>query len=200
LRKRNRIKRTIKRLIPAILVLLVVQFVVVELLLIGNAVPDQEKETEYLIILGAGLNGETPSLSLYERLKTGLDYLLKYPDTKVVVSGGQGRGESITEAEAMRRYLIANGISHDRILSESMATSTMENFKYSKKLIEEVTGKPVGEISFVTSSFHILRSKMLAKRNGLKAYAISSKTPDQVIIQMYFREYFAFFKSLIIDR
>ena len=200
MRKRNRIKRTIKRLIPAILVLLVVQFVVVELLLIGNAVPDQEKETEYLIILGAGLNGETPSLSLYERLKTGLDYLLKYPDTKVVVSGGQGRGESITEAEAMRRYLIANGISHDRILSESMATSTMENFKYSKKLIEEVTGKPVGEISFVTSSFHILRSKMLAKRNGLKAYAISSKTPDQVIIQMYFREYFAFFKSLIIDR
>jgi len=167
LRKRNRIKRTIKRLIPAILVLLVVQFVVVELLLIGNAVPDQEKETEYLIILGAGLNGETPSLSLYERLKTGLDYLLKYPDTKVVVSGGQGRGESITEAEAMRRYLIANGISHDRILSESMATSTMENFKYSKKLIEEVTGKPVGEISFVTSSFHILRSKKLAKRNGL---------------------------------
>ena len=197
--KRNK-KRRIKKIIGAFLTVVAIQFAAAELLLIMNSKSDAETQTDYIVILGAGLNGETPSLSLHERLKAGVEYLRKYPDTYVVVSGGQGRGETITEAEAMRRFLTSNGIDEDRILLESSATSTMENFKYSRRLIEERTGKPAGKVSFVTNSFHILRSKLLAKRNGLDAYAISVKTPEQVLVQMYLREYFALIKSLIVDK
>lgn len=198
----SRVKRKpkYKRTLAFLLVVMILQFAIIEGLLIYSGRSDTEVSTDYLIVLGAGINGETPSLALHERLLAGLRYLEKYPDTKVVVSGGQGRGEAITEAEAMRRFFVSNGIDEGRILLESRATSTMENFSFSRQLIEQKTGRLVSEITFVTNSFHVLRSKMLAGRNGFKAYALSCKTPDQVIVQMYFREYLAFFKSLFIDR
>ena len=198
----SRVKRKpkYKRIITILLIIVILQFAVIEGLLIYNGRSDTEVSTEYIIVLGAGLNGETPSLALHERLLAGLRYLEKHPDTTVVVSGGQGRGETITEAEAMRRFFVSNGIDESRILLECRATSTMENFSFSRQLIEQKTGQPVSEITFVTNSFHILRSKILAGRNGFESHAISCKTPEQVIVQIYFREYFAFFKSLLIDR
>ncbi len=183
-----------------LLATVIFQFAAVESLLIFNGRADTEKKTDYLIILGAGINGETLSLALYERLLVGLQYLKKYPDAQVVVSGGQGPGESITEAEAMRRFLVSKGVDESRILLENSSTSTMENFGFSKAIIEQKTGRRVYEITFITNSFHILRSRILAGRNGLKAYALSCKTPEQVIVQMYFREYFALIKSLLVDR
>jgi uncharacterized SAM-binding protein YcdF (DUF218 family) len=193
-------KKQYKKHISILLLLVILQFTIIEGIIVYNGKSDAEVETNYLIILGAGINGETISLTLYERLLVGQEYLNRHPDATVIVSGGQGRGESITEAEAMRRFLISNGIDESRILLEDRSTSTMENFKFSKQIIEERSGKQAGEVTFATSSFHVFRSKMLAGRNGFKAHAISSKTPKQVVFQMYFREYFALFKSLIVDR
>lgn len=189
-----------KKAVILLLIIVLLQFAAVEFVLIYNGKSDAEVRTDYLVILGAGIKGETLSLALYERLMTALGYLGKYPDTKVVVSGGQGPHEAITEAEAMSRFLVSRGISNDRILLETHATSTMENFTYSRQLIEQKTGKPPTQITFVTSSFHILRAKMLAERNGFTAHALSAKTPWQAIVQVYVREYFAIFKSLIVDR
>lgn len=198
----SRVKRKpkYKGIIAILFAAAILQFAAIECLLIYNAKSDTETRTDYLIILGAGIKGETLSLSLYERLMVGLRYLEKYPDVQVVVSGGQGRFEAITEAEAMRRFLVSSGIDESRIHLESRSTSTMENFAFSKKLIEHKTGEPVSDITYITNSFHILRSKMLAGRNGFNAHALSCKTPEQVIVQMYFREYFALFKSFLIDR
>lgn len=193
-------KSRLKRILSILLLFAIIQFAVVEGLLVSSGKSDAETRTDYLIVLGAGINGETPSLALQKRLVAATGYLKKYPDVHVVVSGGQGRGEDITEAEAMRRFLVSNGIDESRILLESRSTSTMENFKFSKQLMEQKTGKPVTEITYITNSFHILRSKLLAGRNGLEAHAISCETPIQVIVQMYFREYLALFKSLLVDR
>jgi len=200
LQYRNRKKLNIKRFTAVVLIAAAIQFALVELLLLAYSDAASDVETEYLVILGAGLNGETVSLALYNRLMAGVEYLEKNPDAKVVVSGGQGPNETITEAEAMRRFLVSRGIDENRIWLEDRSTSTMENFKFSKKVIEENSGKPIDEITFITNSFHIFRSKILASRNGLKAYAISCETPGQVIVQMYIREYFALIKSFIADK
>lgn len=197
----SRVKRktNIKKTVAVVLVLLILQFVVIEGLIILNGKSDAETRTDYLIILGAELNGRTISSSLKARLDAGLLYLRKFPDVKVVVSGGQGRGEDITEAEAMREFLIANGIDEGRIITEPNATSTMENFIFSKALINQQIGKPVSDITFVTNSFHVLRAKMLAGRNGLNATAISGDTLH-ISPLIYLREYFALIKSFIFDR
>lgn len=192
-------KSNTKRIVAVILILLLLQFAVIEGLIILNGRSDTETKTDFLIILGAGIKGRTISPSLQSRLDAGLSYLQKYPDVMVAVSGGQGRGEDITEAEAMREFLISNGIDESRILYEPNASSTMENFKFSMALIEQKQGKTVSEVTFVTNSFHVLRAKMLAGRNGLNASAIAGDMwrADPLI---YLREYFALIKSFFLDR
>jgi uncharacterized SAM-binding protein YcdF (DUF218 family) len=197
---RVRRKHEYKKIVIIVLIAAVLQFALVESVLVFNGRSDKETATDFLIILGAGLKGEIPSPILYGRLEAGVNYLQKYPGTKVVVSGGQGRGEDITEAQAMYKYLVSKGIAEDRILIEDRSTSTMENFTYSKRLIEQNTGKSVSEVTFVTSNFHVFRAKMLADRNNLKSYAISCKTPVSVTIQLYIREYMALIKSFVVDR
>ncbi len=189
----------LRRLIAIIVAIFLVSFVAVEIMIIVNGTSDEMIETDYLIILGAGLRGEAVSLTLMERLEKGLEFLKQYPDAKVIVSGGQGRGETITEAEAMKRYLVRKGIDEERIIKEDRATSTMENIKFSKEILDGQRGKDTRNITIITSDFHMLRAKMLARRNGLNPRGLACSTPIQVRINCYIREYFAIIKSLLLD-
>jgi uncharacterized SAM-binding protein YcdF (DUF218 family) len=117
-----------------------ISFLVVEGVIISNSRPDPVVEVDYLIILGAGLNGEQLSWTLWERMQKGLDYLERHPKAKVVLSGGQGRGEKISEAEGMRRFLVDHEIADERILKEDQSTSTMENFRFSKEILVRQPG------------------------------------------------------------
>ncbi|NMA33196.1 MAG: YdcF family protein [Clostridiaceae bacterium] len=196
---RVRRKTSTKKIIFILLAVFVLQFLAVMGVIVFSGIPDPEVRTEYLIILGAELYGETPSEALYQRLETGAAYLKKHPETIAIVSGGQGRGEKITEAEAMYRYLVGKGIDESRIIKETKSKSTMENFRFSKKLIEQQKGSFTGEITFVASKYHIFRSRLLAKRNGIKARALAAQSSG-IPVSKYFREYLAFYKSLLFDR
>lgn len=177
-----------------------ISFLVVEGAIIRNSRPDPVVEVDYLIILGAGLNGEQLSWTLRERMQKGLDYLERFPKVKVVLSGGQGPGENISEAEGMRRYLVDRGIPDERILKEDQSTSTMENFRFSKEILVQQGGFQDSErVAMITNDFHLFRSKILARRNGLIPIGIPSSTPWYLVPNVYLREYFAVVKSLIFD-
>ncbi len=175
-------------------------FLVIEGGIISNSSPDPAIEVDYLIILGAGLNGEQLSWTLWERMQKGLDYMEEHPKAKVVLSGGQGPGEKISEAEGMRRFLVSQGIADERIIKEDQSTSTMENFRYSKAiLVRRPDFQDSERIAVITNDFHLFRSKMLARRNGLIPVGIPSPTPWYLVPNVYSREYFAVVKSLIFD-
>lgn len=158
------------------------------------------EEPDYLVVLGAGLNGTRPSLALQTRLETALAYLQQHPDLLVVVTGGQGPGESVSEAEAMGAYLIHQGLAQERLLYEARSTSTMENFSYTRALLAS-PGRETGvRINLVTSDFHLLRARLLAQRNGFLAGTLSAPTPGYLLPANLLREYFALVKSLIFDR
>ena len=177
-----------------------ISFLVVEGKIISNSQPDPVVEVDYLIILGAGLNGEQLSWTLWERMQKGIDYLENHPKVKVVLSGGQGPGEEISEAEGMRRFLADHGISDERILKEERSTSTMENFRFSKEILVKQPGfQASGRVAVITNDFHLFRSKILARRNGLNPVGIPSPTPWYLVPNVYLREYFAVVKSLIFD-
>lgn len=186
-------KRKIRLIAWLIFLTWLISFVVIEALIIYG-VEDEFKETDYVILLGGGVKDGQPSPTLYKRLVKGIDYL-EQNDSKVIVSGGLDYGEKYSEAEVMKRFLISKGIEEDRIIKEEKATSTMENFIYSEKLLGDSN-----EITVITNDFHMYRSKMLAKRNGLVSYGLSTETPLSVKINCYIREYFAFVKSYIFDR
>ncbi|MDD6763682.1 MAG: YdcF family protein [Clostridiales bacterium] len=153
---------------------------------------------DYLLILGCGVRGEEPSSALRERLDTALEYLKKNESCRIIVSGGQGRDERISEAEAMRRYLTANGISGSRILSEDKSTSTTENFKFSNSLTD-------GELAdssavFITNDFHIYRASSLARLQGFSMNHIGAPTAWYNIFPSYLREFLAIGQMYLLNK
>lgn len=135
-----------------------------------------EEDCDYLIVLGAGVNGTVPSLSLRERLDATCDYLQAHPDTVCIVSGGQGPGEDITEAQCMADWLIGKGISPERIIREDKATTTHENLRYSMALATQHRQGDVGRVGIVSSEYHLFRASLMAKDQGIDPILIPAKT------------------------
>ena len=117
---------------------------------------------DYLIVLGARVNGTEPSLSIQTRVEAAAAYLNANPDTLVIASGGQGEDEEISEAECMIRLLESAGVAPERILREDRSTSTAENIRFSYALIED----PDATVGVVTNGYHLFRAVWIARSNG----------------------------------
>ena len=123
-------------------------------------------DTEALVVLGCGVRGDRVSVGLARRLDKALAFYRDHPDVVIVVSGGQGAQEQITEAEAMRRYLAAHGVPNEKIIKEEQATSTLENLQFSDEILRERF--PEGyHAALVTSRFHVFRAERIAMRYRL---------------------------------
>lgn len=148
-----------------------------------------------VMILGCRVRGEEPSEMLKARMNAALEVLAGSPEAVCVVSGGQGKGEDIPEAEAMRRYLTDNGISPERIYAESESTNTRENFRFSKPILEEL-GITDG-IVVVTNEFHQYRAELYARENGLDVGHYSAKTHTSSILNYWLREWLGLFRAIL---
>ncbi len=141
---------------------------------------------DYLIVLGRKLNRNEPTDTLISRIDRSVSYLENNPDCKVIVSGGITEGNTLSEAEIMEKVLIKKGIDPLRIIKEDQALDTYENFYYSRKLMEE--GK---KACFCSSDYHILRSRLMALKNGLIVSSICSRTSlKEKLIHLPLEEYF----------
>lgn len=201
--KAFRKNKYIKQLFVLLLVLYLVfmtSFIFIEYKVItGVNYELPEKEYDYVIVLGSGLkNGNELSYVLLRRLNTALEVVESSPDVTVIVSGGKGPDENISEAEAMRNYLVSKGINFDQILLEDKSTSTAENLSYTHDLMKSKSLSD-GRIALVTNDYHSFRAKYLASKNGLEVDSISSKTAIMVRINYMIREYYACIKSFIFD-
>ena len=157
--------------------------------IIVHAGAGQVVDCGYVVVLGAGVNGTEPSLSLRDRLNAAYKYMEAHPNAICVVSGGQGPGEDITEAKCMYDYLTHLGIEQERVWMEENATSTLENIRFSLDLIEEKTGIRPGEIGLVSSEYHIYRAGLLARTENVTAYGIPARTTWATLrINYYLRE------------
>lgn len=151
-------------------------------------------DADYIIILGARVKGEIPSLALQYRIDAAANYMKENKETIAIASGGQGPGEDITEAEAIKRGLLQHGVDGNRILLEDKSTDTVENITFSKKLIpvQLETGL------LVTNDFHLYRAKSIAKDQGLSLQGIPAETPAIAIPKSYGREYLAITKYYLV--
>ncbi|WP_301108704.1 YdcF family protein [Sporosarcina sp.] len=147
---------------------------------------------EYAVVLGAKVNGETPSLSLRYRLESAAVYAKRYPHVTLVLSGGQGKDEEISEAQAMFQYLIDQGIAKERLIQEDRSTSTYENLQFSKELLPEVAG-----VTIISSDFHLARARFLARQLGWQSDVVAAKTPEIVKTKVSIRERLALLKTWI---
>lgn len=150
---------------------------------------------EYLIVLGAGVNGTVPSQTLKNRISAAMEYLQENPDTLVIASGGQGPGEDVSEAKVIRDYLLMGGIAPERIIMEDQSTSTVENIKFSKMFIDNESAS----IVLVTSDFHMMRATRIAKMQGLTNVSGCPAEPGYFTkVNNYVREFFAVIKDKVL--
>lgn len=148
----------------------------------------QDVDADAVIVLGAAVHGDRVTWVLSNRLDTAADYLQSHPDAVAVVSGGQGSGETVTEADAMAGYLIErHGIAPERIYREDRATNTRENFAFSAALIERELG-PGKRLAFVTTGFHVFRAGRVAKAAGLDAVGIAAPDVWYIALNNFLRE------------
>lgn len=186
-----------KKLFVGLLTLICPIFLLLEIPIIKAAHSDLPPNTDYLIVLGAGVNGTVPSLSLLDRLETTTTYLRAHPNCIAIVSGSQGVGEDISEAEAMETYLLTQGIPATQIIKENKARNTIENITYSYQLIPQDDPHPV--IAIVSSEYHIFRAKLIAKKLGHDVYALAAPTSNWLLkINYFLREAPALVKTWLI--
>jgi uncharacterized SAM-binding protein YcdF (DUF218 family) len=141
---------------------------------------------DYVIVLGCQVVGEYASLPLLSRGYTAVIYLGKNPETRVIVSGGQGPGEDISEAEALKRLLLERKIDKERIFLEDKSKNTMQNFKFSNELYNLSDRN----IVIVTSDYHMFRALSIAKKLKYKNVSgLPGRSQRSILPAFLFREY-----------
>lgn len=166
-------------------------FMIILGMIIKKGTEKADKNADYMIVLGAHVYGERMSANLKYRIELAEKYLEANPKTKVILSGGQGHGEKISEAEAMYRYLTQKGIAKERIQKEEASVNTEENMKNSIKAVSLKKKKVI----IVSNDFHIYRAVRIAQKLGLTyVQGMGSKTHPYTAVNCYTREVFAVIK------
>lgn len=147
------------------------------------------------ILLGCKVNSTSPSLMLSRRINAAYNYLTENGEAVIIVSGGQGKGEDISEAECMKNSLVNKGISPDRILTEDKSTDTFENLNFSKKILDEnnLGNKAV----IITDSFHQFRASLIAHDNDLETFSFNAHTPSYLVLTYWVREWFGLIEQIL---
>lgn len=154
-----------------------------------------KENLDYLIVLGAHVDGTRLTLALLERTRRALLYMEENPSTKAVLSGGKGTGEEISEAQAMYRYLTEHGIERDRLLLEEKSTNTKENLAFSLKVI----GTMDVSVGVVTNNFHVLRGVLIGRKCGCRhIYPVPSRYRSWRLLIYIPREILALIKDKLV--
>lgn len=172
----------------------VFSFVIIEGCIWGvGARYDKEAENaDYLLVLGAGLNGDQPSASLAARLDRAAQYLEEFPNTRAVMCGGQGPDEIIPEAVAMFRYLTDRGVSPERLLLEQESSNTLQNIAHAKTILDKLENGQPYTTAVLSNEFHLWRARKLMEQAGLMPYGVPAPTPNPALKAVYgIREYFS---------
>ncbi len=184
----------IKRCLVIVVAAGVLIFAVVEGCVLSGFWAKGEPQLDYLIVLGAQVKEDGPSVVLRYRLDAACAYLLENEDTRCIVSGGQGSNEPFSEAEGMCRYLVEKGIPQERILKEDRSRDTSQNIAYSAELI----GDRNARVGIVTNNFHVFRGVRLAKHAGFVNVSGIAAPSDPVFLpNNMVREFFGIVKDTV---
>lgn len=150
---------------------------------------------DYIIALGSGLIGDKVPPLLASRIDKAVQLYYKYTAKRgappvLVMSGGQGSDELVAEATAMRDYILANyDIPASHILIEDQSVNTAQNMQFSKKIIEQHSEGRAYRSVFVTNEFHLFRASIYARKAGLDAQGVGSRTAFYYVPNAFTREF-----------
>ena len=163
--------------------------------LMASASAKRPPENATVVVLGSKVNGSAPSADLWARIEAAADYLKANPEASCVACGGQGQGESVTEAEAIRSGLVSLEIDSSRVFLEDRSTTTQENLANALGVIEK--NDLSRNLAVVTDEYHEYRACSIARRQGTEPYAVPARTPWYIFSACWARELLALTKFLL---
>lgn len=168
--------RMVRQLFTTLLCIGLLVVGITECLIIHASFGDTRENVEYIVVLGAKVRPDGPSVSLMDRIYAARDYMTEHPDVIAVVSGGKGADEPMSEAACMYEQLTGLGIDPERIWMEDKATSTWENMRFTLDLIEEKTGSRPTRMGVLSSEYHLFRAGLFADACGIDSVGIPAST------------------------
>lgn len=170
-------------------------FLVVEGCIISGFTQKGPDGLDYLVVLGAQMKKNGPSKALQYRLDEAYRYLTENEDTLVIVSGGQGRDEHISEAQGMYDYLVEKGIDKERIIREDQSENTFQNLTFSEEFLDKERDK----VGVVSNNFHVFRAVKIAEKAGYQeVYGIAAKGEPFLQYNNMMREFFGVVKDFLV--
>lgn len=125
------------------------------------------ENVDAILVLGAGIWGNSPSHMLEDRLLTAIDLYKNGVSKKIIMSGDHGR-EDYDEVNTMKNYAIEKGIPSEDIFMDHAGFSTYESIYRAKEIFN------VKKIVIVTQKYHLYRAIYIAKKLGIEAYGVSA--------------------------
>lgn len=184
----------IRRTFVILLCMGVMIFGIVEGFIISGFSMKGQPGADYVIVLGAQMKADGPSKALQYRLDEAIRYLNENPSSKVIVSGGQGSDEHISEAQGMYEYLVEKGIEKDRIIKEDKSVNTTQNLAFSAEYLD----RERDSVAVVTNNFHVFRAVKIAEKAGYQnVCGIAAKGEPFLQINNMMREFFGVVKDFL---
>lgn len=184
----------LRRTIAGIFCIGVLIFGIVEGFIISGFFMEGQSGADYVIVLGAQMKINGPSKALQYRLDEAIRYLNENPSSKVIVSGGQGSDEHISEAQGMYEYLVERGIEKDRIIKEDKSVNTTQNLAFSAEYLD----RERDSVAVVTNNFHVFRAVKIAEKAGYQnVCGIAAKGEPFLQINNMMREFFGVMKDFL---
>lgn len=148
-------------------------------------------DEDVLLILGCRVRGNTAEDTLVMRSEKAAEYLKENKNIRAIACGGiVHKDQNKSEAQAISEILISKGVEKDRIILEDKSTTTVENFVNAKKIMAQM-GENISA-SLLSSEFHLLRARLIAKKHGLVCTTVAAPSPKSKKLKNYIREYIAF--------
>ena len=188
---KNKYTKLIYKIYKIIMIIFITSFIFLQVAILMNIYVTKDinnvKNVDTMIILGAKVNRDGVSKTLKLRLDKAIEYYNKNKDINIIVSGGQGKDEIMTEALAMKKYLVKSGVDEKNIILENKATTTLENIIFSKEIMEDLN---LGNRALIiTSDYHLFRGRFIASILGIDNEGLCSISSLSSRMYYMIREY-----------
>ncbi|UPA30215.1 YdcF family protein [Terrisporobacter glycolicus] len=188
---KNKYTKVIYKIYKVVMILFITSFILLQSAIIINMYKTKDVNStnsmDTMIVLGAKVNKDGVSKTLKQRLDKAIEYYNENKHVNIIVSGGQGKDEVMSEAWAMKNYLVKNGVDEDNIILENKATTTLENIMFSKEIMDDLNLE--NKALIVTSDYHLFRSRFIASILGVENEGLCSISSLSSRVYYMIREY-----------
>lgn len=174
--------KMIFKVIMGVLTVIIIVCMVIAVKIYTFGKVSRADKSDCIIVLGCKVYEENPSPFLKSRTEEAFRLYKEGYASYIIASGGMGAGEKISEAEAIKRYLIDLGMDEKYIIKEDKSTSTMENLKNSKEIMKD---RDFNSAVVVSNKYHLKRASLMTKQVGIDASFSGVFVKDYIYHERY---------------